>query len=133
VNTPLFVAGLLALVAAAAHGVAGDRLVVRTLFQGTLPRTRLGGPGMTRAMVHATWHITTFAFLAAAVGMLVSATALDDDAAEALGVFTAATFTGYAAVAAGLGVASHGPRALLKHQGPALMGATAALAWWGAL
>ena len=132
-NGPLFIAGLLALVAAAIHGLAGDRLVVRKLFQGTLPRTRLGGPGMTKAMIHATWHITTFAFFAAGVGMVVAASALDGDAAQALGIFTAAAFTGYAAVAAGLGVASHGPRALLQHQGPALMGATAALAWWGAL
>jgi hypothetical protein len=132
-NTPLFIAGLLALVAAAVHGVAGELLVVRKLWQGPLPSTRFGGAGMTRSMIHATWHITSFAFLVAGVGMIVSATALDGDAADVLAWFTAAAFTGYAAVAVVLGAAKQRPRAMLQHPGPVVLGLTAALAWWGAL
>jgi hypothetical protein len=133
VNTPLFVAGLLALVAAAVHGVAGELLVVRKLFHEPVPPTRLGGPRMTRAMVHATWHITTFAFLAAGAGMVVSAAVLDGDAAKGIAISSAAAFTGFAAIAAGLGTAQGSPRALLRHPGPIVLSGAAALAWWGAV
>ena len=132
-NVPLFLAGLLALLAAAIHGAAGERLVLRRLWQERLPSTRFGGAAMTKSMVHVTWHITTFAFLATGVGMLLSAWALEGEAAEALAWFTAAAFTGYAAIAVGLGSAKHPPRALAQHPGPAALAATAALAWLGAL
>ena len=131
-NVPLFIAGLLALVGAAAHGLGGELWVLRRLWQEPLPPTRLGGPRLTRSMIHVTWHITTFAFLAAAVGMLLSATTLDGDAADAVAISSAVAFTGFAAVAVGLGVARN-PRAVFQHQGPLILSATAALAWWGAI
>ena len=131
-NVPLFVAGLLALAAAAIHGIAGERLVLRKLWQEPLPPTRLGGPRLTRSMIHVTWHITTFAFLVAGVGMLVSASVLDGDAADAVAISSAVAFTGFAAVTVGLGVAKN-PRAVFQHQGPLVLSATAVLAWWGAV
>jgi hypothetical protein len=132
-NVPLFLAGLLALVASAVHGLGGELLVLRTLWREPLPSTGLGGPGMTRAMVHVTWHIAAFAFLAVGVGMLLSAVVLEGDAADALAWFCAAAFSGFAAVAVVLGGAGRSPRAFLRHPGPVLLAATAALAWWGAL
>ena len=132
-NIPLFLAGLLALVAAAIHGAGGERLVLRKLWQGSLPSTRFGRAGMTRSMIHVTWHLTSFAFAAVGAGMIVSATALDGDAAESLAWFTAAAATGFAGVAVGLAVAQHPLRALFQHLGPLTLTATAALAWWGAL
>ena len=132
-NAPLFVAGLLALLASAIHGVGGELLVLRRLWQEPLPSTRFGGPVMTRAMVHVTWHIVTSAFLAVGVGMILSAAVLDGDSAEALARFCAAAFTSFALVALVLGAAGQSPRAFARHPGPVVLAATAALAWWGAL
>lgn len=119
--------------AAGVHGLGGELLVVRKLFEGSLPSTYFGGPAMTQSMVQVTWHITTFAFLAAGVGMVVSASMLGGDAAEALAISSAATFTGYASIAAGFGLARQPLRAVLQHPGPVILSATAALAWWGAV
>lgn len=95
-DVPLIVAGSLAILGAAVHGVGGEVLVVRKLSPGMLPSSRFGGPGMTKAMIHVTWHMT--------------------------------------ALAVGLGtVYTRSPRSLLRHPGPAVLTATAALAWWGAL
>ncbi len=42
--------------------------------------------------------------------------------------------TGFAALAVGLGAAyTRSPRFLFRHPGPAVLTATAALAWWGVL
>jgi hypothetical protein len=132
-NVPLFLAGLFALLASAVHGLGGELLVLRRLWLEPLPATKFGGPVMTRAMVHVTWHIVTFAFLAVGVGMVISAALLDGDAADVLAWFCAAAFTGFAAVAIVLGGAKQSPRAFVRHPGPVVLAATAALAWWGAV
>jgi hypothetical protein len=133
-NVPLIVAGSIAVLGAAVHGIGGEVLVVRKLSPATLASSAFGGPRMTRAMIHVTWHLTTYAFLAVGIALLLAGSALDDDASRAIGAFGAAAFTGFAAVAMGLGVADAGsPRSLLRHPGPAGMTAIAALAWWGAL
>jgi hypothetical protein len=85
-------------------------------------------------MIHVTWHITTVAFLTVGVGLLLSGTVLDGDAARAIALLAAAACTGFAVTAMGLGAAySRSPRLLVRHPGPAVLAATAALAWWGAL
>jgi ABC-type Fe3+-siderophore transport system permease subunit len=89
---------------------------------------------MTKAMIHVSWHIVTVAFLVLGCALLVAGTTLEDDAREALAVVGAAGFTGAAALAAALGAAhTRSVRGLLRHPGPALLTATAVLAWWGAL
>jgi hypothetical protein len=134
VSVPLVAAGALGLVAASIHGVAGENLVVRRLSTETLAPSPFGGPTMTKLMIHVTWHITTFAFLIAGVALLLSGTVLDGDAAQGVGLVGAAAFTGFAAVALGLGaVYTHSIRFLFRHPGPIALAATAALAWWGAL
>jgi hypothetical protein len=134
VNVPLIVAGSLAVLAAAVHGVGGQLLVVRRLSPGVLPASRFGGPRMTMAMIHATWHLTTVAFLAVGVALLLSGSVLHGDAARGAGLVAAGAATGFAAVVLGLGAAHmRSPRILLRHPGPAVLTATAALAWWGAL
>jgi hypothetical protein len=133
VDAPLIAAGSLAVMAAAIHGGVGEVHVVRTLLREPLPPTRLGGPRATAAMVHVTWHLTTVAFLAVGCALLLSATVLDGDAAHAVALVAAASATGFAAIAVGLGVATGSVRALLRHAGPGVLTATAALAWWGAL
>ncbi len=133
-NVPLIVAGCLAILGAAVHGVGGEVLVVRKLSRETLPSSRFGGPGMTKAMIHATWHLTTIAFLSIGLALLLSGTLLDGDTARGIGVVAAATSTGFAAVVVGLGGAHlRSPRSLVRHPGPVVLSATAALAWWGAL
>lgn len=132
-NVPLFLAGVLAFVASAVHGLGGELLVIRRLRREPLPSTRFGGPGMTRAMVHVSWHIATFAFLSVGVGMVVSAAVLEGDGANALAWFCAAAFTGFAGVAVVLGGVGQSPRAFFQHPGPVVLAATAALAWWGAV
>ena len=133
-NLPLIAAGCLAILGAAIHGVGGDVLVVRKLAPGTLPSSAFGGPRMTKAMIHVTWHVTTIAFLTVGCALLLSGSVLHDDAARAIGLLAACASTGFALVASCLGAAYiRSPRALFRHPGPAVLTAVAALAWWGAL
>ena len=134
VNLPLVLAGSLAILAAAIHGVGGEVLVMRELSLGMLPSSPFGGPRMTKAMIHVTWHITTIAFLTVGCALLLSGSVLHGATARALGLLAAGACTGFAALALGLGaVYSPSPRSLLRHPGPAVLTATAVLAWWGAL
>ena len=133
-NVPLIVAGSLAIVGAAIHGVAGEVLVVRRLSPAMLPPTPFGGPRTTKTMIHATWHMTTIAFLTVGFALVLSGSVLHGDAARGIGLVAAAAFTGFAAVAVALGAGyKQFPRALFRHPGPLVLTATAALAWWGAL
>jgi hypothetical protein len=133
-NVALFIAGCLGVLAAAVHGVGGEILVVRKLALHRLPSSRFGGPRMTKAMIHVTWHVTTFAFLVCGVGMLTAGTALDGEARQAVGVLGAVAFTGFGILAMGIGAAHmRSPRGLLTHPGPLVLSTTAALAWVGAV
>ena len=133
-EVPLIVAGCLAVTAAAVHGIAGEMLVMRKLVPETLPSTRFGNARMTRAMIHVSWHLVTVAFFAVGVALLLAGTAVEGDAARALGIIAACTCTGFAALAVAIGAAdSRSPRQLYRHPGPALLTAVAALAWWGVL
>jgi hypothetical protein len=134
VDLPLIVAGSLAMLGAAVHGVGGEVLVVRKLSPGMLPSSRFGGPGTTKAMIHVTWHMTTIAFLTVGCALLLSGSVLHGDAARGIGLVAAGASTGFAALAVGLGAASaRSPRSLFRHPAPAVLTVTAALAWWGAL
>ena len=129
----LIAGGCLGLLAAAIHGIAGEVRVVRKLSLETLPRTSFGGPWMTKAMIHVTWHITTAAFLTVGCALLLAGTVLDDDTAQAIALIAAGASTGFAVVAVGLGAAyMRSPRALLQHPGPVALSAIAVLAWVGA-
>jgi len=133
VNVPLITAGALALLGAGIHGVGGELLVVRRLELGQLPSTRFGGPAMTKAMIHATWHITSAAFLVVGVALVLAGSVLDGDTAQAIAVVGACAATAFAFVVVALGGLHLAPRRLLSHPGPLVLSATAALAWWGAL
>src|SRR5881396_928396 len=63
VNVPLLAAGSLAVLAAGIHGVGGELLVMQKLSPGVLASSPFGGPVMTKAMIHVSWHIATIAFL----------------------------------------------------------------------
>ena len=133
-DVSLIVAGSLAIIGAAVHGVGGEVLVVRKLSPGVLPSSSFGGPRMTKAMIHTTWHMTTVAFLTVGIALLLSGSVLDGDAARAISLVAAAAATGFAALAVGLGAAyTQSPRSMVRHPGPAVLTATAALAWLGAL
>jgi hypothetical protein len=134
VNVPLIVAGSLAILGAGIHGVGGEVLVVRKLSTGVLPSTRFGGPRTTQTMIHVTWHLTTIAFLTVGFALLLSGSVLEGDQARGVGLVAAGAATGFAAVTVGLSAAhAQSLRPLLRHPGPAVLTATAALAWWGAL
>jgi hypothetical protein len=134
VDAPLILAGSLAVLGAGIHGAGGEILVVRRLTPAMLPPTRLGGPRMTKAMIHTTWHLTTIAFLTVGAALLLSGSVLAGDAAHAVALLAAGASTGFAAVVVGLGAAyMRSPRSLLGHPGPAVLVVTAGLAWWGAL
>jgi hypothetical protein len=132
VNVPLIVAGSLAILGAAVHGVGGEILVLRKLSPGMLPSSPFGGPGMTKTMIHVTWHMTTIAFLTVGSALLLSGSVLNGDTARGIGLVAAGASTGFAALAV-LGAYTQSPRSLFLHPGPAVLTATAALAWWGAL
>jgi hypothetical protein len=129
-NVPLIVAGSLAILGAGIHGVTGEVLVVRKLSPGMLPPSPFGGPRATKTMIHVTWHMTTIAFVAVGSGLLLSGSVLHGDTARGIGLLAAGASTGFAALAVGLGAS---PRSLFRHPAPAVLTATAALAWWGAL
>jgi hypothetical protein len=101
VNLPLLVAGSLALLAAAVHGVGGELLVVRKLSPGVLPASPFGGPGMTKIMIRAAWHMTTIAFLTVGVALVLSGSVLHGDIARGIGLVAAGASSGFAAVAVG--------------------------------
>ena len=133
-NVPLILAGVLAVFGAALHGAGGEVLVMRKLSPEALPPSRFGGPRMTKTMIHVTWHLATIAFLTVGSALLLAGVVLDGDTGRGIAVVAAAAFTGFAVVAVGLGVAyTRSPRSLFLHPGPAVLTATAALAWWGAL
>ena len=133
-NVPLIVAGSLAVIGAAIHGVGGEVLVVRKLSPGMLPASRFGGPESTKTMIHVTWHLTTIAFLTVGSALLLSGSVLHGDQARGIGLVAAGASTGFAALAVGLGAAyTRSPRFLFRHPGPAALTVTAALAWWGVL
>jgi hypothetical protein len=89
---------------------------------------------MTKAMIHVTWHMTTIAFLTVGTALVLAGSVLDGDAARGVALVAAAASTGFAALAVGLGGAyMRSPRSLLRHPGPIVLTATAALAWWGAV
>ena len=129
-NVPLIAAGSLAILGAAVHGVGGEVLVVRNLSTAMLPSSRFGGPRATKTMIHAAWHMTTVGFLTVGSALLLAGSVLNGDTARAIALLAAGASTGFAAVAVGLGAS---PRSLLRHPAPAMLTATAALAWWGAL
>jgi hypothetical protein len=133
VNVPLVVAGSLAILGAAIHGAAGEALVVRKLSPGALPSTHFGGPRMTRAMIHVTWHMTTVGLLTVGVALLLAGSSLHGDAARDVALVAAAGSTGFAVVALVLGGSAQPLRSAVRHPGPAVLTATAALAWLGAL
>jgi hypothetical protein len=125
-NVQLIAAGSLAVLAAAIHGGAGEVLVVRRLSPETLSGSAFGGPRMTWAMIHVTWHMTTIAFLAVGIALLLSGSVLEGDAARAVGLVAAGMSTGFAAVAVGLGAGdTRTPRSLLRHPGPVALTAVA--------
>jgi hypothetical protein len=130
VSAPLIAAGSLALLGAAIHGVGGELLVMRKLAPAMLPPTRLGGPRMTKTMIHVAWHMTTIGFVTVACALLLAGSVLHGDAARGIALLAAGASTGFAALAVGIGAS---PRSLLRHPAPAVLIVTAALAWWGAL
>ena len=133
-NAPLIVAGSLAILGAAIHGVGGEVFVVRKLSPGMLPSSRFGGPRTTKQMIHTTWHLTTIAFLTVGLALLLSGSVLHGDIARGVGLVGAGAATGFAALAVGRGAAySRSLRFLLRHPGPALLTVSAALAWLGVL
>jgi hypothetical protein len=132
-DTALIAAGALAVTGAAVHGVGGELLVVRRLALEKLPSSRFGGPRMTQTMIHATWHMTSLAFLTVGCALLLAGSVLDGDTARGVGLLAAAEFTAFALVGMVLGGAARSPAALFRHPGPAVLSAAAALAWWGAL
>src|SRR5439155_9535261 len=129
VNVPLLVAGSLGIPGSAVHGVGGEVLVVRRLSTRMLPSSRFGGPAMTKAMIHVTWHITTIAFLTVGCELVLAGSVLHGDVARSIAVVAAGGSTGFAALALGLGAAyMRSPRAMFRHLGPAALTAVAALA-----
>jgi hypothetical protein len=128
-NAPFLVAGVLALVGVAVHGVAGERLVLRKLFAGPLPSTPFGGQFATKAMIRVTWHIVTVTFLAFGSALEVCGAMGTGDACRGIGVMAASSFTAYLAVA--VVVVVRRPRMLVRHLGPLMFLAVAALTWWG--
>lgn len=131
-NVPLVVAGSLALLGAAIHGVGGEVLVVRRLTPHMLPPSPFGGPAITKVMIRATWHMTTIAFVTVALALLLSGLVLHGETARGITFVAAGASTGFAGLAV-VGAWVHAPRSLLHHPAPVMLTVVTVLAWWGAL
>jgi hypothetical protein len=132
VDAALIAAGTLMLVGAGIHGIAGEMLVVRKLDPAKLEPSQFGGRRMTLAMIHVTWHLTTFAFLLVGGALVLAGSALDGDAEHAVALMGAIGVTGFAAIILGLGAASNRSlRPFLHHPAPAGFVVAVALAWLG--
>jgi hypothetical protein len=94
VNGPLVVAGALALLGAGIHGIGGQLLVVRRLSPDVLPASPFGGPRMTKTMIQAAWHLTTVAFVAVGVALLVSGSVVHGDTARGMAAVGAGRVVG---------------------------------------
>ncbi|MDP8955852.1 MAG: hypothetical protein M3N24_02695 [Actinomycetota bacterium] len=141
-NVPLVVAGTLALLGAAIHGIAGDLVVVRRLSPGKLPSSPFGGPTMTRAMIRVAWHMATVALLTVGSALLVSGAFVHGETSRAIALVGAAASTGIAVVVVpvafnqarrSLAERATNPRELrmFLHPGPAILIAIPLLAWVG--
>jgi hypothetical protein len=129
-NIPFLVAGAMAAVAAGIHGIAGDA-ILRRIDVGALPGSRFGSPRGTGLMIRVSWHMVTSTFAVLGVALLVCG--LDDarEGSTGIGILAASAFSVFAAMAIAGGL-RRGPRFLLRHPGPPMLAAIAALAWWGA-
>lgn len=122
-------AGALSLAGAAIHGGAGEVLVLRPLFSGELPSSRFGGPSATRAMIRVTWHIVTLTFAAFGLSLVTCGFLGPGEGCHGIGVVAASSFTGFLALA--VAVVLQRPSAEIRHRGPLVFLAVAALTWWG--
>ncbi len=129
-NVSLVVAGSMALVGAAIHGIAGEVVVVRKLSPEVLPPSPFGGPGMTKAMIQAAWHLTTVAFVTTGCALVAAGAIVQGETARGMAVVGAAAASGFAAVVV-VGALAGARRAVFSHPAPILLTAVAVLAWWG--
>jgi hypothetical protein len=128
VNVPLLIAGSLALLGAAVHGVGGEVLVVRRLSPEVLPSSPFGSPVMTKTIIRGTWHMTTITFLTVGSALVLSGSVLHGDTPRGMALVAAGASTGFAAVAL-VGALARAPRSLFRHPAPILLSAVAVLAW----
>ena len=130
-NVPFVVAGLLALTAAAAHGILGERIVVTKLRRETLPSSRFGSASFTMTMIRATWHITTIAFLVTGSALIACTPgATSTGACDGVGRMSMVAYASFAVLTIGLALPQL-RRARLRHPAPLLFVAVAILSWWG--
>ena len=61
---------------------------------------------MAKTLLHATWHMTTVAFLTVGTALPLARSVLPGEAARAVAVVAAAATTGFAATAVGFGKAA---------------------------
>ena len=131
-NVPFALAGVLALVGAAVHGVAGEKLVVAKLGAEVLPSSPFGGPSFTKVMIRATWHITTIAFVVMGGALMACAPGESSEACRGVGRMAALAYAGFVALTIGLAAPRlRKARSLFRHPAPLLFGVVAVLAWRG--
>ena len=130
-NVPFLVAAVLAVAAAAIHGIVGEIIVVRRIPTDSLPKTRFGPPGATAAIVRVAWHICTAAFAVAGVSLASCAGGGAEGACVGVGRVSAAMFGAFVLVAFAVVGPSRFRRSLIRHQAPLAFAAIAVLAWIG--
>jgi hypothetical protein len=83
-------------------------------------------------MIRIGWHMATIALLTVGSALLLAGSVLDGDTARGMSPLAAGASTGFAALVMGVvAAANRFSPAVLRHPGPALLIAIAALAWWG--
>lgn len=127
-NGPLMVAGGLALLAAAIHGIAGD-LLLRKIARDALPANAVGGPETSRTMVRVSWHLVTLTFGLSGLALLYVGLDTTTRAAPSLLAFLGVLYACFALFVVAGGIAQR--RLLFRHPAPLGLSAIAVLIWWG--
>jgi hypothetical protein len=129
-NWPLVVAGVMALGAAAFHGIAGDVLILQKLRRESLPATVLGGPESSRQMMRASWHLVTITFAASGLALLFAGMRSGSVYAPGIVRLLGVLYTGFAALILPGAVLPPKPL-LLRHPAPLGLSGIAVLIWVG--
>ena len=130
-NWPLIVAGSLALLGSAIHGIVGDR-IVRRIEEAKLPGNPF--PGLSsKLLIRVTWHFVTIAFLVLGISLATIGVKPEIDAASGVAYVAGAAYAGWSVFALIAGFRHGGIRVFKSHPGPLVFVLTVALISWGAV
>lgn len=130
-NWPFAIAGGLAFVGAAIHGIAGDRLLQK-MARDALRTNATGSFEYGRTLVRVSWHFVTLTFVLSGFALLYLGLNSTTRLAPGLVGFLGVLYTCFALFAVAIAVGKPQMRFFFTHPAPFALSTIAALIWWGA-